>query len=113
MSSEKDDLGGLWTSILRESSKKSQTPESTCIIVGNADSGKKSLIGEICKKQGMIENRVDRKDIMSYNYFDVEEGELESAARVNVWSFDHHMFGNAFEIVGSYNFSEKVRWLWN
>ncbi len=60
-----------------------------------------------------MENRLDRKDIMCYNYFDVEEGELESAARVNVWSFDHHMFGNAFEIVGSYNFSEKVRWLWN
>jgi hypothetical protein len=98
----------LWTSLLQESSKRSQIPESTCIIVGDPNSGKKQLLQKICNLQSSSEGIDFQKELISYSYFDIDEGYLESISRVNVWSFDHHIFNNAFEIIGDSNKTDKV-----
>src|SRR5687768_17439352 len=99
----------LWTSLLRDSAKRIQAPESTCILVGDAASGKKSLLDVLCKyHEKKSDGETDKKSILHFNYYDVEEGDLETSSRVNIWSFNHNMFSSGYEIIGKSNHSNKV-----
>ena len=46
--------------------------------------------------------------IVSYNYFDVEEGTYEFTTKVNLWSFGDCIVDKAFEIIGTTSAQEKV-----
>lgn len=97
----------LWSSFLRESSKRSQSQESTCIIVGDESSGKRQLLNNICST-GEVDTQDSRRDIVSYKYFDVDDKDLESTTRVNAWVFDTSVFGSAYDILRNNCKSDKV-----
>lgn len=98
----------LWSSFLRESSKRAQSQESTCIAVGDECSGKTQLLLRLSPSAGEPENQTFRKDIVSYKYLDVDDKDLESTTRVNVWTFDNSVFGSAYDILQSNCKSDKV-----
>lgn len=94
----------LWVSLLRESSKRSLVTESTCIVLGERESGKRTLMERVCNNPC----KTDNDDILSYNYFDIEEGAYEFSSKINMWSFNESIFDKSFEIVGSGNVQHKV-----
>ena len=82
--------------------------KASCLIVGENDVGKSTLLGkltsnstsdvnETIKKQG---NRVV-KDVLSYGYLDVEEGLLDTSyvSRVNFWSMSNETFAGCIDTV--------------
>jgi GTPase SAR1 family protein len=102
----------LWSSLLKESSKRSKLPEATCIFVGDQNVGKNATIEKICAQ---TENKdlVGRiKDIISYNFIDLDEGssDAESVTRINVWSFSSKTFDGCFEHVISPKIIDRVRY---
>ena len=101
----------LWSTFLRESSKRSQSQEPTCSVVGDETSGAKQLlVKSLCGVSSEGESAVsNRRDIVSYNYFDIDDKDLESAARVNAWILDNNIFDSAFDILKSSCKSEKVQ----
>lgn len=94
----------LWVSLLRESSKRAQIPESTCILLGDKESGKRTLMERLCNNVCKTEH----DDILSYNYFDVEEGAFEFTSKINMWSFGESIFDKSIEILGNSNVQHKV-----
>ena len=77
--------------------------KASCVIVGENDAGKSTLLGkltsnstsdvnETIKKQG---NHVV-KDVLSYGYLDVEEGLLDTSylSRVNFWTMSNEAFAD-------------------
>lgn len=98
----------LWAEILRESSKRSKYPPSTIIFAGDVGCGKTSLVDKLCSENGSTiqaeksaAKSSSRMEILSYNYFNVDDGSIdsESALRVNLWSVSNNTFENAFEVI--------------
>lgn len=96
----------IWANFLRESSKRSQNQESTCVIVGNENCGKKTIAASICGTEIAANTH---GDIVSFSYFDVEEKDLDAATRVNMWLFNTKIFNFAPEILSTAQKNEKVR----
>ena len=107
---ENESTAGIWSSLLKESSKRSSmaVDKAACIIVGENDAGKSTLLGkltsnstsnvnETIRKQG---NRVV-KDVLSYGYLDVEEGLLDASylSRVNFWTMSNETFAGCIDTV--------------
>eukprot|EP00601_Ochromonadales_sp_CCMP2298_P029142 CAMPEP_0173329490 /NCGR_PEP_ID=MMETSP1144-20121109/2740_1 /TAXON_ID=483371 /ORGANISM="non described non described, Strain CCMP2298" /LENGTH=405 /DNA_ID=CAMNT_0014274097 /DNA_START=148 /DNA_END=1366 /DNA_ORIENTATION=+ len=90
----------LWSSFLRESSKRTQSQDSTCVVVGSPSNGKDGLVRAICAAKGDAANIGD-KELVSYSYFDIDDRYLESSARVNMWSFEEHVFDCAYEVLNA------------
>eukprot|EP01038_Epipyxis_sp_PR26KG_P005039 gene5039-7030_t len=86
----------LWSDLLRDSSKRSQNPEATCLFLGDASCGKVELIEKICSMtnrnqsdQNLNENT---KEILTFNYFEVDDGLLESTSRINIYVVGDQLF---------------------
>lgn len=94
----------LWVSLLRESSKRSIVSESSCVLLGEKESGKRTLMERLCSNPC----KTDNDDILSYNYFDVEEGAYEFSSKINMWSFSESIFEKSSEIIGTGNIQQKV-----
>jgi ATPase subunit of ABC transporter with duplicated ATPase domains len=106
MSNSEDNL---WSSFLRESSKRSLNQEATCVIVGNSNSGKRQLVKALCSVNSAdADQNAKRTEMLSFNYFDIDDRYLESNARVNTWLFDNNVFGGAYDILKSSGRSDKV-----
>ena len=93
----------LWSTLLRESSKRFKAPEATCIFCGDRGIGKSSLVSMI---GGNSNYDVDGnggiiKDIISYAFLDVDEGVLDSdsVSKINVWSINNKTFDNCMQNV--------------
>lgn len=98
----------LWSSFLRESSKRTQNQESTCIIVGDEHCGKRQLSSVLCAQDDVKENSTNKNSILSYNYFDIDDKDLETTTRVNTWLFEKNIFDSAFDILKSTCKTDKV-----
>lgn len=96
----------LWSNLLKESSKRVRLEDSCCIFVGDVGCGKSRLTEKLCfrensKEQLLDTNGYQNKEVISYNYFDVEEGisNSELASKVNLWSISNKSFDNSMETV--------------
>lgn len=101
----------LWSELL-SSTKKGGNSQSqgTIVFIGDVHSGKTRLVEKLCSAEAVPRTATgeesnsssgSRLEIMGYNYFNVDEGsvESESVLRVNVWSVNNAAFENAFEVV--------------
>ena len=96
----------LWSTFLRESSKRTQNQESTCIFVGDEHCGKRQLASVLCGLDTDKERVTN--NIVSYNYFDIDDKDLEMTTRVNTWLFQKNIFESANEILKSTYKTDKV-----
>ena len=102
----------LWSTLLKESSKRFKAPEATCVFLGNANIGKRSLLSKIgeCPAFEADGNGRVIKDISSYTYMDVDEGLLDSdsLSRINLWSVSEKTFEGCIEKVIRPKKSDRV-----
>lgn len=98
----------IWSSFLKESSKRSQNQEATVIVLGNDGSGKDQLVKALSAKATERDTNPSSKQIASYVYFDADEKDLEVQTRVNVWAFGPKIADKAFEILQP-SYTNKVR----
>ena len=93
----------LWSTLLKESSKRFKAPEATCVFLGNANIGKRTLMAKIgeCPGFDLESNSRVIKDIVSYTYMDVDEGLLDSdsLSRINLWSVSDKNFEDCIDKV--------------
>lgn len=103
----------LWSTLLKESSKRVKAPDSVCIIFGDHDSGKSSLLNKLGGDStlGGERNSSTVRDIISYTYIDVDEEFLDSdsVSRINLWSISDKTFAGCIENVIKPGESERVR----
>lgn len=114
----------IWQSFLRNSSKRIQNIHGTCVIVGDAQSGKADLIAKICADKNLsvtaeeeedeeeIAEKADlsmpKKELLGYNFFYIDDDDdTTDDSRVNVWSFNDHMMEHSFSIVGPDTIQEE------
>eukprot|EP01041_Mallomonas_annulata_P007060 gene7060-14364_t len=113
MSSSSTNSPNLWETILRESSKKTRSPEGTVIFCGNKGCAKEKIIEKFCVTEA---NGVRPKtEVLSYDFFhavDPSENDgpvdLESVNRVNLWSLSNLAFYGALEVVLNPSKVEKL-----
>lgn len=104
----------LWSNLLRETSKKSRAPDSTCVILGESVSRKRILMDcwtDIKTNENTRDNRGGDYDLVeSYTYFDTEDGlsEAEASSRVNVWSMRSQCLQCSLEVILSRQELDKV-----
>lgn len=102
----------LWSTLLKESSKRIKAPEATCIILGDHDTGKSTLLSKLGGNSilGAEGNGSIIKEIISYTFIDVDEEFLDpdSASRINLWSISNKTFKGCMENVIKPGESEQV-----
>ena len=105
----------LWSSLLRESSKKFKVPQAACVVIGDVDVGKRKLVDNMCNsnklsnnQQNMTTNNI-KTDIVSYNYLDYEEYDNDtSVSKIHMWTLGLQTFDKAFEILVSPKKIERI-----
>ena len=108
----------LWSSLLKESSKRFKYPDATCILLGDVDCGKTKLVENLCSssnsKDKLQSSTSDSnvKEILSYSFFEVDESmaTAETPSRIGVWSINDKCFDQALHtaVRPSKSKSEKV-----
>lgn len=129
-------MDNLWTSLLRESSKRSKVlTDSKVLIVGDPECGKSSLLEKLCttsntltpnSSSSMLNNdnsllsmangmhKNFPKTFVDYNFLEVDEslildgGENVTTTPINVWSFDPQSYGGQFDFANGLNKQDKV-----
>lgn len=103
----------LWSTLLKESSKRFKAPEATCIFLGNVDVGKNTLLNKVV---GSSANDVEgngryTKEIISYTFIDVDEGLLDSdsLSRINMWSISNRTFESCIDLIVKSDRAHRVR----
>lgn len=103
----------LWSTLLKESSKRFKAPEATCIFLSDIDVGKRTLLVKIV---GSSDYEVDvnerhTKEIISYSYIDVDEGLLDSdsLSRINMWSISSRTFESSIDLITKSDKGHRVR----
>ena len=96
----------LWASIMNGSSKRSKAIDATCVIFGDRDVGKGTLLGKIgnSSTHDVMKSLIGAgsrvmKEIVSYSYVDVEEtwiSDFESISRINLWSLSTENYMDGF-----------------
>ena len=105
----------IWNSFLAKTSKRVQNEHGTCVIMGDSKCGKTDLMKKLCAEKNLSQQAEDddddvvtkndfalaQKELLSYDYFYIDDDDdTTDDSRVNVWSFNDHMFEHAFDIVG-------------
>jgi GTPase SAR1 family protein len=102
----------LWSSLLKESSKRVKAPDATCIILGDYDSGKSTLLSKLGGESilGAEVNSSIIKEILLYTFIDVDEEffDSDSVSRINLWSISDKTFTGCIENVIKPGESERV-----
>lgn len=111
---EEKEPQNLWSTLLKESSKRFKAPEATCVFLGDTGIGKSSLVQRIGGSSNFDSGSNGRiiSDILSYAFIDVDEGILnsESVSRINLWSIGDKTFEGCLEnVVKPGKSSERVR----
>ena len=98
----------LWSSLLRESSKKFKVPQAACVVIGDVDVGKRKLVDNMCNSNKLSNNQLNmnandiKTDIVSYNYLDYEEYDNDtSVSKIHIWTLGLQTFDKAFEPVAT------------
>ena len=101
----------LWGSLLRESSKRFRYPDSVCVLLGDSECGKTKLVEKLCSTNANGKNNNNNasssssegisKEIMSYNYFEIDEtlANSEVPSKVGIWSVGDKCFHGALETI--------------
>ena len=110
---EEKEPQNLWSTLLKESSKRFKAPEATCVFLGDTGIGKSSLVQRIGGSSNFDSGSNGRiiSDILSYAFIDVDEGILnsESVSRINLWSIGDKTFEGCLEnVVKPGKSSERV-----
>ena len=104
----------LWSSLLRESSKKTKYSDALTVFLGNSDCGKTKLVDKLCAHPSK-ENNVDveyvSKEIVSYNFFETDESlsDTDLHSKVGIWSISDKCFDNALNTVVTPANTDRVR----
>lgn len=80
----------LWLKLLTQSSTRTITPESTCIVLGDNGSGKRSLVSSLCKSD-TSEHSLSWLEIATYNFFEVDDPAFQSPTKINLWAIDERL----------------------
>jgi GTPase SAR1 family protein len=94
----------LWSSLLRESSKRSNYPEGTVLFLGDSYCGKTKLVEQLCthdSKDIHSQSEYVAKEILSYNFFEIDESFSNSdiSSKIGIWSIGDKCFDHAIEMV--------------
>jgi hypothetical protein len=94
----------LWLKLLRQNSTRAVAAETTCVLVGDNDIDKRSLLSVLGQSDPM--DTVDASvlssslaELVGYDVFDVDEGALDSTTKVHFWSFDERVFQHSTEFL--------------
>jgi len=105
----------LWSSLLRESSKKFKVPQAACVVIGDVDVGKSKLVDNMCNSNKLSNNQLNMNandintDIVSYNYLDYEEYDNDtSVSKIHIWTLGLQTFDKAFEILLNPKKNERI-----
>lgn len=116
----------IWTRFLNESSKKTTAPEAVCLLLGDRNVHKKSVIKAMYEMEAtatstttmgvvgrdQISNTADTNEdssILSYNYLDVEDKNFESIVKLHFWCFEQLLFHDSLSLLKIANGLQKVR----
>lgn len=103
----------LWSTLLKESSKRFKAPEATCIFLGDIDVGKNTLLSKIVSSSAYEDDGNGRytKEIISYSFIDVDEGLLDSdsLSRINMWSISNRTFESSIDLIAKSDKAHRVR----
>jgi dynein light intermediate chain 1 len=104
----------LWSSLLKESSKQSRKVDAFCVFLGDGGCGKSKVTDTLCKSSnGDAKENIgsdQKQEIVSFNYFDVEEGLADTiiASRVSIWSLSDNVYENLLETILEPTSTEKM-----
>lgn len=113
----------IWTRFLSESSKKTSVPEAVCLLLGDNNVHKKTVIKAMYEVEtatttmgvagrDQISNTADVNDdssLLSYNYLDVEDKHFESIVKLHFWCFEQLLFHDSLPLLKISNELQKVR----
>jgi Dynein light intermediate chain (DLIC) len=110
---EEKEPKNLWSTLLKESSKRFKAPEATCIFLGDIDVGKNTLLNKIVGSSAYEVDGTGRytKEIISYSFIDVDEGLLDSdsLSRINMWSISNRTFESSIDLIAKSDKAHRVR----
>lgn len=96
----------LWLKLLRQSSTRATTAETTCVVIGDANAGKRSLLAQLglngrtpaseTQTEAPIPSLIE---MANYDFLDVEHEALASSSKVHLWSFDDRLFSHSLELL--------------
>ena len=99
----------LWSSLLRETSKKPKALHLSCCILGDCIASKKKIIDVLCPNSS-VELFGQTSDLVeSYGYIDNDESLESETGTANVWSFNEAYFDSAKELQFENNSNQRVR----
>ena len=117
----------IWTRFLSESSKKTTVPEAVCLLLGDNNVHKKTVIKAMCEVEAtatvtatttmgvvgrdQISNTADVNEdssFLSYNYLDVEDKHFESIVKLHFWCFEQLLFHDSLPLLKISNGLQKV-----
>ena len=119
-------MENLWTSLLRESSKRSRVlPDSKVFVCGDSGCGKSTLLDKVCNPShtyasNFANNNADDlgKKFVEYNYLELDDSMVSdsndgtgialSSSPVHMWAYDVRAFGNNFDYMQSITKQDKV-----
>jgi hypothetical protein len=116
----------LWTRFLSESSKKTTAPEAVCLLLGDNNVHKKTVIKAMYEVEAtttttttmgvvgrdQISNTPDVNEdssFLSYNYVDVEDKHFESIVKLHFWCFEQLLFHDSLPLLKISNGLQNVR----
>ncbi len=96
----------LWTTLLKETSKKAKVFDSKCVYVGDSSQLKFQMMDKMSwnNNEKNLNMKIEINDanlVESYNYFSVEDGTSDSDAGsvVNVWAVNAACLTGGMDIV--------------
>jgi septin family protein len=100
----------LWSTLLKESSKRPKQLQATCVLAGDIGSGKNSLLNKVCNNKSLSNN--NGNEIISYNYLDLsDEGlseDIENVSRINIWTISDKSFDQSFDVLVNPKITDSV-----
>eukprot|EP01031_Cornospumella_fuschlensis_P040315 gene40315-49127_t len=77
----------IWLSLLNQASKRSTTPEASCIVLGNLNVGKVAFFNAFAPHK-QVTRPANPLEILNYSYYDVEDSALANPTKLHCWQLD-------------------------
>ena len=100
----------LWLQLLRQSSSRALAPEASCLFVGDVNAGKRSLLTKIGQNDD-FSRQPSFLELVNYDFFEVDDGSLDSASKVHLWGFDERIFSQSTDFLSPENSSSKMMFI--
>eukprot|EP01039_Chlorochromonas_danica_P007059 gene7059-7807_t len=89
----------LWLKLLNQTSKRSSTLESTCIVVGDRDVGKTCFVDALAQQPHSPSTDQPSLDLINYNFVDLEDSSIGVPSKINLWQVDQRTLSFADDLL--------------